>query len=162
MAHYIVVGREVLVEAMTRNDGLGERPADGEPVQSSALAVRRARPLSERGEISAIARRTEIIPGRFVREIEQRPGYEIEGRQARGRGDLADHDIVGGEVERGDDHPEGDGFGDRPPNREFGKDVSGRFELRLLRARRCRSGLAMDRLSGQRLDAPAQAGQTAR
>ena len=124
VAHHEVVGREVHRRGNdAKRDGLGKRPADGEPAQAARLGVRLPRAGRERREIDGIVVRTEIIPGRFVGEIEQRAGDQVEGRQTRGRGEFADHDVVGGEIQSGDDDPEGDGLGDRLPDGEFGKDV---------------------------------------
>jgi hypothetical protein len=94
-----------------------------------------------------------------MREIEQWAGDQIECRQAGGRRDLADDQIVGGEIQGGDDNPEGDGLGDRLSDGEFGKDALRRASLRLLPARGIRRVSELNGLSRQRFYAPAQAGQ---
>ena len=68
-----------------------------------------------------------------MREIEQRPGNQVEGGEAgRGR-ELADDDVVGGKVERGDNETVGDGFGDRLSDAKPRQDRGQGARLRLLR-----------------------------
>ena len=162
VTHHEVVGREVHRRGNdAKRDGLGERPADGEPAEAALRAICLPRARRDCREINGMVVRTQIIPGRLVGEIEQRAGDQVVGRQTRGRREFADHHVVGGEIQGGDDDPEGDGLGDRLPDGEFGKDVLRRAGLRLPPARGFRCGSPLGGLSRQGLDAPAQARQSA-
>jgi len=52
-----------------------------------------------------------IIPGRFMKKIEQRSDSQGEGRQTRRRGKFTDHHVVRGEVQGGYNDPKGDRLG---------------------------------------------------
>jgi hypothetical protein len=67
-----------------------------------------------------------MVPGHLVADIDEWAGHETEGRQCHGRGEVADHHVVRGEVHRRRDGPEGDRLRQRTADRKW-------FSVRLLR-----------------------------
>ncbi len=97
-------------------DGLGQCPADREP--APVTQPRRCTRGQTHGHREA--GRAEIIPRRLVPQVEQGASDQGEGGQTRRRRELADHHVVGREVERRDDNAKRDGLGHRPLDAERG------------------------------------------
>ena len=135
-------------------DASSESPASSEGVSG----VQPPRQISRK--VDAFIGIAEPVPHRFMAQIKQRTNDQRKGRQAGRRRDLADHDIIDGEIQRRDDDPIGDGFGNRLLDREL--DGKRRLDDRqVLRGSVWQGSFRRDRRAEieQRLQAPAQAAQ---
>jgi hypothetical protein len=83
--------------------------------------------VTEPRGVDALVGIAETIPRRFMGKIKQGTDDQGKSRQAGRRGDLADHHIIDGEVQRRNDDPMSDGLG----NRLLDRKLAGNGERRL-------------------------------
>ncbi len=101
----------------------------------------------------------EIIPRRLVAKIEKRGNGKGKGRETRGESKFTEHHVVRGEVQGGDDDPEGDRLGQGSTDAESARTGNARVRVGLRGQRSRRRGLRADSRIGPRRSAPPQLGE---